>query len=187
MTLMGLFDIFRSRPPIRDRDELAQFIDENAAFLVQKGIYEYARARAGHYAKVLFKEPEFVEAVERSRWTAYPLGLAMVGELVEGVLRPLAADADRSRQLETLRALVLSVFDRYPTPAVARRGELEPEARRARAPAAADRPASAEAGLRHPGAVCRGLFRPDADPPEAARERISDPAQLSEGDFVQHP
>jgi hypothetical protein len=117
MKLMGLFDIFRSRPPIRDSDELAQFIDENAAFLVQKGIYEYARARAGHYAKVLFKESMFAEAVERSRWTAYPLGLAMVGELVEGVLRP-SAEVDRSQQLETLRALVLSVFDRYPTPAV---------------------------------------------------------------------
>jgi hypothetical protein len=117
MTLMGLFNIFRSRPPIRDRHELAQFIDENAAFLVQKGIYEYARARAGHYAKVLFKESLFAEAVERSRWTAYPLGLAMIGELVEGVLRPLAAEADRGQQLKTLRALVLSVFDRYPTPA----------------------------------------------------------------------
>ena len=115
---MGLLDIFRSRPPIRDHAELAQFIDENAAFLVQKGIYEYARARAGHYAKVLFKESLFAEAVERSRWTAYPLGLAMVGELVEGVLRPLAADADRAQQLETLRGLVLSVFDRYPIPAV---------------------------------------------------------------------
>ena len=41
----------------------------------------------------------------------------MVGELVEGVLRPLAGDAEGSQQLETLRALVLSVFDRYPTPA----------------------------------------------------------------------
>ena len=117
MKLMGLFDMFRSRPPIRDSDELAQFIDENAAFLEQKGIYEYARARAGHYAKVLFKESMFAEAVERSRWTAYPLGLAMVGELVEGVLRP-PADVDRSQQLETLRAIVLSVFDRYATPAV---------------------------------------------------------------------
>ena len=117
MKLMGLFDMFRSRPPIRDSHELAQFIDENAAFLVQKGIYEYSRARAGHYAKVLFKESMFAEAVERSRWTAYPLGLAMVGELVEGVLRP-SAGVDRSQQLETLRALVLSVFDRYPTPAV---------------------------------------------------------------------
>jgi hypothetical protein len=65
----------------------------------------------------LFTEPEFQEALERSRWKAFPLGLAMVGELVEGVLRPLAADADRTQQLEFLRALVLSVFDRYQTPA----------------------------------------------------------------------
>jgi hypothetical protein len=114
---MSLFNIFRGRPPIRDGHQLAQFIDENSAFLIQKGMYEYSRARAGHYAKVLFTEPEFQEALERSRWKAFPLGLAMVGELVEGVLRPLAADADRTQQLETLRALVLSVFDRYPTPA----------------------------------------------------------------------
>ena len=53
---MGLLDMFRPRPPIRDVPALAAFIDENAAFLTQKGIYEYSRARAGHYAKVLFSE-----------------------------------------------------------------------------------------------------------------------------------
>jgi hypothetical protein len=74
------------------------------------------RARAPHYAKVLSAVAVRRIAVERSRWTAYPLGLAMIGELVDGVLRP-PADADRGQQLETLRALVLSVFDRYPTPA----------------------------------------------------------------------
>jgi hypothetical protein len=86
----GLLDIFRKRPAIRSQQELAQFIDENAAFLVQKGIYEYSRARAGHYAKILFREPEFAEALDRSRWAAFPLGLAMVAEVVEGILRPLA-------------------------------------------------------------------------------------------------
>jgi hypothetical protein len=113
MTLMGLLDtlnIFRKRPPVRDHVELAQFIDENAAFLAQKGIYEYSRARAGHYAKVLFAEAGFAEALERSRWSAYPLGLAMVGELAEGVLRPLA-DADPDPQRETMRALVKRAFE----------------------------------------------------------------------------
>jgi hypothetical protein len=100
-----------------DAATLADFIDAQAAFLVQKGIYEYSRARAGHYSKVLFKEQQFLDAVERSRWRAYPLGLAMVGELVEGVLRPLAGEAG-DRQLAALRDLVLSVFDRYPRPAV---------------------------------------------------------------------
>ncbi|MDF3015667.1 MAG: hypothetical protein K0R44_892 [Thermomicrobiales bacterium] len=30
---MGIFDLFRGRPPIRDLQELADFIDRNAAFL----------------------------------------------------------------------------------------------------------------------------------------------------------
>jgi hypothetical protein len=104
------------RPPVNDASTLADFIDAHSAFVVQKGIYEYSRARAGHYAKVLFKEQPFIDALDRSRWSAYPIGLAMVGELVEGVLRPLAGSA-RNQQLEALSALVLSVFDRYPIPA----------------------------------------------------------------------
>jgi hypothetical protein len=108
---MGLLDMFRRKPPIRDGDALAQFIDEQAAFLIQKGIYEYARARAGHYAKVLLVEAEFLEAVERSRWQAYPLGLAMVAEMVEAVLRPELGDIR-----ERLTAATFSVFDRYPIP-----------------------------------------------------------------------
>ena len=114
--LMGLLDLFfRRRPPIRDRAALADFIDGNAAFLMQKGIYEYSRARAGHYAKVLFREPEFHAAVEVSRWRAYPLGLAMVAEMAEGVLR--AHVGERHAALDALSALVLGVFDRYPVPA----------------------------------------------------------------------
>ena len=106
---MGIFDLFRGRPPIRDLPELAEFIDRNAAFLVQKGIYEYSRARAGHYAKVLFSEPAFQDALEKSRWRAYPLGLAMVAEAVEAVLG--------RQSLAVLGSLVLSIFDRYPVPA----------------------------------------------------------------------
>jgi hypothetical protein len=113
---MRLLSIFRRRP-IREAHELAQFVDANASFLVQKGIFEYSRARAGHYAKVLFTEPAFIEAVDRSRWQAYPLGLAMVGEAVEGAL--LAhADGDRQAQLGSIEALVLSVFDGHPIPTV---------------------------------------------------------------------
>ena len=70
--------------------------------------------RAGHYAKVLFAEPGFQSAADNSRWRAFPLGLAMVAELVEGILRP---HGDRLAQLAALQALVLSVFDRYPVPA----------------------------------------------------------------------
>ena len=113
---MGFLDFLRRPEPIRDAGELADFIDRHAAFVVQKGIYEYSRARAGHYAKVLFKEPEFQAACDVSRWRAYPIGLAMVAELVEGILRPLAA-GEEHRQREALASLVLAIFDRYPVPA----------------------------------------------------------------------
>jgi hypothetical protein len=107
--------LFWRKPPIADLDALADFIDERAAFVVQKGIYEYSRARAGHYAKVMFSEKTFLDAVEVSRWSAYPLGLAMVTELAEGILLPYAPAA-RERQLAQLSRLVLSVYDRYAIP-----------------------------------------------------------------------
>jgi hypothetical protein len=114
---VGLYNlIFRRSPPIRDAADLADFIDEQSAFLVQKGIYEFSRARAGHYAKVLFSERTFLDAAEQSRWRAYPLGLAMVGEMVEGVLRP-QKEQERSATSNALATVVLSVFDRYPVPA----------------------------------------------------------------------
>jgi hypothetical protein len=56
-----------------------------------------------------------MQEVERTRWTAYPLGLAMVGEMVEGVLRPHAGE-DRRAVLDPLGALVLDIFDRYDVP-----------------------------------------------------------------------
>lgn len=113
---MSLFDMFRRKPPIRDLATLGDFIDQNAAFLMQKGLYEYSRARAGHYAKVLLSEPDFLAAVEVSRWQAYPLGLALVAEMVEGVLRPLSG-AEAATMQTALLELVLSVFDRYAVPA----------------------------------------------------------------------
>lgn len=111
---LSLFDFFRRKPPIRDTAGLADFIDENAAFLMQKGIYEYSRARAGHYAKVLFGESGFRAAVEESRWRAYPLGLALVAEMADTVLRPVVGAAAAN---EAVREIALSVFDRYPVPA----------------------------------------------------------------------
>ncbi|MBR0957145.1 hypothetical protein [Bradyrhizobium japonicum] len=113
---MRLFEkLFRPRPPIRSREALADFIDAQSAFIVQKGIYEYSRARSGHYAKVLFAEEGFAGAVEHARWQAYPLGLAMVGEMIDGVLRPHAG-MQRRAVLNQMIVLVLSVFDRYPVP-----------------------------------------------------------------------
>jgi hypothetical protein len=116
---MGVVDFvrsfFQSKPPIRDTQELADFVDENAAFLVQKGIYDYARARSGHFAKVMLSDEGFQAALNKARWSAYPLGLMMVGELVDTVLVTQSGE-DRRAVLDPLIKLVLSVFDRYPVP-----------------------------------------------------------------------
>lgn len=113
---MKLFEkLFRPRPPIRDRETLAAFIDAQSAFIVQKGIYEYSRARAGHYAKVLFAEEGFAQSVEHARWQAFPLGLSMVGEMIDGALASRAG-MQRREILDQIITIVLSVFDRYPVP-----------------------------------------------------------------------
>ena len=107
--------LFWRRPAIADLSALADFVDEQSAYLVQKGIHDYSRALTGHYAKVLFSEQEFLDALERSRWSAYPMGLAMVGEVVDGVLRSHAG-GDPTPHFDSLRGFVLSIFDRYPAP-----------------------------------------------------------------------
>lgn len=112
---MGFLDFLRRKPPITDAGQLADFIDEQSAFLVQKGIYDYTRARSGHFAKVMLADKGFQKALDRSRWRAYPLGLAMVGETIEGMLAVQSME-DRRATLDRLIQLVLSVFDRYPKP-----------------------------------------------------------------------
>lgn len=114
---MNFFDRLLGRaPPVSDVDGLADFIDAHSAFVVQKGIFEYSRARAGHYSKVLFGEAEFQEAVEKSRWRAYPLGLAMVAEVASVVLQE-TTHQERQPIVRSVADLTLSVFDRYQVPA----------------------------------------------------------------------
>jgi hypothetical protein len=112
---MALFGFFRRRPPIRDVAALADFIDEQSAYLIQRYIYDYTMARVGPYSQRILTQPEFAQELERSRWNAYPLGLAMVGEMVEGVLRPHAGNG-AGEMLDSLNQLILGVFDRYSVP-----------------------------------------------------------------------
>ena len=86
---MKLFEkLFRPRPPIRDREALADFIDAQSAFIVQKGIYEYSRARAGPLRQGSAGRIRALHGRGGARAVAAPTrsGLAMVGEMVEGVL-----------------------------------------------------------------------------------------------------
>jgi hypothetical protein len=114
---MGLLDLFRKPPPIRGFTELEDFLDSRAAFLVQKCVFEYSRARAGVLWQKLFKEAGFKRAVEESRWRNYPLGLENVTVMAEHSLRPYVSEDERLALRQGLIAAAANVTDRYPVPA----------------------------------------------------------------------
>jgi hypothetical protein len=113
---MGIFDWFRRPPPIDDRPGLLEFLDTRAAFLAQKGIFDFARATTGPHFYGLIKEKAFAEAVDRARWKSYPLTLSTVVEMVDGTLRPSAMGP--MPLAEALQGAALEIIDRYPVPAV---------------------------------------------------------------------
>ena len=125
---MGFFFFFLRAEPIADRKAFMDFLDIQAAFLAQKGMFEYSRARAGPYGNVLFSDTVFLEELEKSRWVAFPVMLAMISEALEGALRPAAGD-HRDEVLRGASAAALAIFDRYPIPATLN-AEVWGEARR---------------------------------------------------------
>ena len=112
---MGLFGFLRGRPPVADRKALEDFLDRQAAFMSQKAVFEYSRARSGLLSSKLFKEQAFKAAVEEARWRNYPLCLQNAVLMVEVALRPHAEDATAMRQ--GLSAVVGNICGRYAIPA----------------------------------------------------------------------
>lgn len=112
---MGLLDMFRRPEPIADVGTLEDFIDSHSAFLVQKSVFEYSRARAGVFWEKLFKEPDFKAAVDYARWHGYPIALGNLTEMVEGALRRAAAGRE-AELLDRLIAIALAIVHRYPVP-----------------------------------------------------------------------
>lgn len=114
---MGLMTyLFGRKDPIADWGALEDFIDAQAAYLINRTMYEYARARAGLAAEKLLREPEFLAAIEAARWTAFPIGVGNIAELVEGELRPHAGER-RQELLAALIATTNAVQSRYALPA----------------------------------------------------------------------
>ncbi|MEM1046581.1 MAG: hypothetical protein AAGL24_10530 [Pseudomonadota bacterium] len=90
--------LFGKPDPVDTPQALCDFMDAQAAFLVQKSLYEHARYTAGAWRQ-LFEEDVFRQAAERARWGNYPTGLGHVAEMVLGVLR-----AETSNDAEDLSA-----------------------------------------------------------------------------------
>lgn len=112
---MQLLNLFNRKPPITSVAALEEFVDSRAAFMVQKCIFEYARARSGILSPKLFKEPAFRAAVEQSRWLNYPLCLQNVALMAEHVLRPHAG-AQGAAMRRGLAVMVANICARYPVP-----------------------------------------------------------------------
>jgi hypothetical protein len=113
--VLGIPAYFGRKPPIDTREKLIEFLDTRAAFLIQKNIFDYARARAGPYFSHIIKEAAFQHAVEVSRWTGYPTGLAALAEIVRGIL---FHDAERKSLNDAISSATLAAFDQYPVPEV---------------------------------------------------------------------
>jgi hypothetical protein len=112
--VLGIPAYFSRKPPIDTREKLIEFLDTRSAFLIQKNIFDYARARSGPYFSQIIKEQAFKDSVEVSRWTGYPTGLAAMAELVRGVLFNYA---DRKPLNDAVSSAALAAFDKYPVPA----------------------------------------------------------------------
>lgn len=101
--------------PIATVEALEAFLDSRAAFMAQKCVVEYCRARSGVLWQKLFKEEAFLAALHRSRWTAYAIAYCDLAEMIEGVLRDRLGD--QAARLEgALAAMAERVFWRHGVP-----------------------------------------------------------------------
>jgi len=86
--IWGLFGKKEHRKEVADYASLLDCLDSRSAFVSQKCVYEYCRARAGLNWEPLMKDPTFIAAYDSSRWDAYAAALADFVILLEGRLRP---------------------------------------------------------------------------------------------------
>jgi hypothetical protein len=111
-----LLKFFRGPEPVLSRNDLAEFLTGEAAFLAQKSTIEYCRARAGLQWQKLFSEAAFNEALERCRWEAFSLVLADMTVFAEGRLRAHSS-APALELADALAAFYEQILNSHPIPA----------------------------------------------------------------------
>jgi len=96
--------------------ELAEFLGAQTAYIAQRSVIEYCRARTGLNWDKLFAEPSFLGRLEVCRWEAYAVVLAEVAELALIRLRRYGA-AEPKTYLPGLVQAAHAALLRHPVPA----------------------------------------------------------------------
>jgi hypothetical protein len=105
----------KSRPPVATLAELADFLAAQTAYVSQRTVLEYCRARTGLNWDKLYREQAFVDSLEVCRWEAYAEVLAEVAELVLILLRR-QSPAEPQVYLPRMAAAVGDALLRHPVP-----------------------------------------------------------------------
>jgi hypothetical protein len=105
----------RRSPSVAAGGELADFLAAQTAYVAQRSVIEYCRARTGLNWDKLFLEPAFLDRLEVCRWEAYSLVLAEVAELALIRLRRDGA-ADPETYLPGLVEAARAALLRHPVP-----------------------------------------------------------------------
>jgi hypothetical protein len=101
--------------PVTAGHELADFLAAQTAYVAQRSVIEYCKARTGLNWDKLFLEQLFLERLEVCRWEAYAVVLAEVAELALIRLRRDGA-ADPEIYLPGLVAAAHAALLRHPVP-----------------------------------------------------------------------
>jgi hypothetical protein len=105
----------RRWPPVTAGQELADFLGAQTAYVAQRSVIEYCRARTGLNWDKLVSEQLFLDRLEACRWEAYAIVLAEVAELALIRLRRDGA-ADPETYLPGLVAAAHAALLRHPVP-----------------------------------------------------------------------
>jgi hypothetical protein len=105
----------KRRPPVATLDGLADFLAAQTAYVSQRTVLEYCRARTGLNWDKLYREQAFVDSLEVCRWEAYAEVLAEVAELALILLRR-QGPADPQVYLPGMAAAVGAALRRHPVP-----------------------------------------------------------------------
>jgi hypothetical protein len=115
ITLLRSLLTRKSRPTVATLHELADFLAAQTAYVSQRTVLEYCRARTGLNWDKLYREQAFVDSLEVCRWEAYAEVLAEVAELALILLRR-QSPVDPQLYLPGLASAAHAALLRHPVP-----------------------------------------------------------------------